>query len=128
VTRLRKMMLKELQRGNYSQITTHNYLPVVADFAKYFGKSLDKLGPYEIRTYQAYLLRERKVTPGTAVNCVAALRFFFVKTLERHQFRDFLPTLRIGAGYQRCRRHARALSGRASSRYGLPTRSRAAVR
>jgi hypothetical protein len=86
VTRLRKMMLKELQRGNYSQITTHNYLPVVADFAKYFGKSLDKLGPYEIRTYQAYLLRERKVTPGTAVNCVAALRFFFVKTLERHQF------------------------------------------
>jgi hypothetical protein len=33
------MMLKELQRRNYSQITTHDYLPVVADFAKYFGKS-----------------------------------------------------------------------------------------
>jgi hypothetical protein len=80
------MMLKELQRRNYSQITTHDYLPVVADFAKYFAKSPDKLGPYELRTYQAYLLRERKVTPGTAVNCVAALRFFFVKTLERHQF------------------------------------------
>jgi site-specific recombinase XerD len=25
------------------------------------------------------------------VNCVAALRFFFVKTLKRHQFREFLP-------------------------------------
>ena len=25
------------------------------------------------------------------VNRVAALRFFFVKTLKRHQFRDFLP-------------------------------------
>jgi len=36
-------------------------------------------------------LRERKVTPGTVVNWVAALRFFFVKTLKRHQFRDFLP-------------------------------------
>jgi integrase/recombinase XerD len=91
VTRLRKMMLEELQRRNYSQITTRNYLRVVADFAKYFGKSPDKLGPNELRTYQAYLLRERKVTPGTAVNCVAALRFFFVKTLKRHQFRDFLP-------------------------------------
>ena len=25
------------------------------------------------------------------VNQVAALRFFFVKTLKRHQFREFLP-------------------------------------
>src|ERR1700730_10016301 len=85
------MMLKELQRRNYSQITTHDYLPVVAGFARHFGKSPDQLGPNELRSYQAYLLRERKVTPGTAVNCVAALRFFFVKTLKRHQFREFLP-------------------------------------
>jgi len=91
VTRLRKMMLEELQRRNYSAITTRNYLRVVADFAKYFGKSPDKLGPNELRTYQAYLLQDRKLTPGTVVNRVAALRFFFVKTLKRHQFRDFLP-------------------------------------
>ena len=90
MTRLRKMML-ELQRRNCSQITTRNYLLVVADFARYFGKSPDKLGPNELRTYQAYLLHERKLTPGTVVNRVAALRFFFVKTLKRHQFRDFLP-------------------------------------
>jgi len=85
------MMLEELQRRNYSQITTRNYLRFVTDFAKYFGKSPDKLGPNELRTYQAYLLRDRKLTPGTAVNCVAALRFFFVKTLKRHQYREFLP-------------------------------------
>ena len=91
MTRLRMMMLEELQRRNYSAITTRNYLRVVADFAKYFGKSPDKLGPNELRTYQAYLLRERKLTPGTVVNWVAALRFSFVKTLKRHQFRDFLP-------------------------------------
>ncbi len=91
MTRLRKMMLEELQRRNYSAITTRNYLRVVADFAKYFGKSPDKLGPNELRTYQAYLLQDRKLTPGTVVNRVAALRFFFVKTLKRHQFRDFLP-------------------------------------
>ncbi len=91
MTRLRKMMLEELQRRNYSTITTRNYLRVVADFAKYFGKSPDKLGPNELRSYQAYLLQDRKLTPGTVVNRVAALRFFFVKTLKRHQFRDFLP-------------------------------------
>src|SRR5438067_9940827 len=84
-------MLEELQRRNYSAITTRNYLRVVTDFAKHFGKSPDKLGLNELRTYQAYLLRERKLTPGTVINQVAALRFFFVKTLKRHQFRDFLP-------------------------------------
>jgi integrase/recombinase XerD len=91
VTRLRKMMLEELQRRNYSEITTRNYLRVVSDFARHFGKSPDKLGDNELRTYQAYLLKVRKLTPGTVVNWVAALRFFFVKTLKRHQFRNFLP-------------------------------------
>ena len=91
MTRLRKMMLEELQRRNYSAITTRNYLRVVTEFAKYFGKSPDKLGANELRTYQAYLLTECKLTPGTVVNRVAALRFFFVKTLKRHQFREFLP-------------------------------------
>ena len=91
MTRLRKMMLEELQRRNYSTITTRNYLRVVTEFANYFGKPPDRLGLNELRTYQAYLLQERKLTPGSVVNQVAALRFFFVKTLKRHQFRDFLP-------------------------------------
>jgi len=84
-------MLEELQRRNYSEITTRKYLQYVTEFARHFGKSPDQLGPNELRSYQAYLLQERKVTPGTAVICVAALRFFFIKTLKRHQFREFLP-------------------------------------
>jgi integrase/recombinase XerD len=91
MTGLRKMMLEELQRRNYSEITTRKYLQYVTAFARHFGKSPDQLGPNELRSYQAYLLQERKVTPGTAVNWVAALRFFFIKTLKRHQFREFLP-------------------------------------
>jgi site-specific recombinase XerD len=85
------MMLEELQRRNYSETTTRKYLQYVTAFARHFGKPPDQLGPDELRHYQAYLLQERKVTPGTAVNCVAALRFFFIKTLKRHQFREFLP-------------------------------------
>ena len=60
-------------------------------FAQYFGKSPDKLGPSELRSYQAYLLKERKLAVGTVVARVAALRFFFVRTLKRHQFREDLP-------------------------------------
>jgi hypothetical protein len=53
MTRLRKMMLEELQRRDYSEITTRKYLKVVSDFAKHFGRSPDKLGPNELRSYQA---------------------------------------------------------------------------
>ena len=33
VTQLRKMMLEELQRRNYSKTTTRSYLQIVRDFA-----------------------------------------------------------------------------------------------
>jgi hypothetical protein len=58
-------------------------LQTVADFARHFGKSPDKLGPNELRSYQAYLLGDRKLAVGTVVGLVAALRFFFNKTLKR---------------------------------------------
>jgi integrase/recombinase XerD len=91
VTRLRQMMLEELQRSNYSKSTTRYYLQAVANFARHFGKSPDKLGPDELRTYQAYLLRDRKLAVGTVVARVAALRFFFIRTLKRREFREDLP-------------------------------------
>ncbi len=91
MTRLRKMMLEELERRNYSAETTRRYMRYVERFAQHFGKSPDKLGPDHLRSYQAYLLRELKLCPGSVENHVAALRFFFVRTLRRHEFREFLP-------------------------------------
>jgi site-specific recombinase XerD len=85
------MMLEELERRNYSAGTTRRYLRFVERFAQHFGKSPDKLGPDDLRSYQAYLLRELKLCPGSVENHVAALRFFYVRTLRRHQFREFLP-------------------------------------
>ena len=49
MTHLRKLMLDELQRRNYSQTTVTSYIKTVADFAKYFHRSPDQLGPDEIR-------------------------------------------------------------------------------
>jgi integrase/recombinase XerD len=91
VTHLRKMMLEELQRRNYSDSTARGYLSAVAAFAQYFGKSPDQLGPNDLRRYQAYLLKKRKLAVGTVIARVAALRFFFVRTLKRHEFRQDLP-------------------------------------
>src|SRR5262252_4437339 len=84
-------MLEELERRNYSAGTIRRYLRFVERFAQHFGKSPDKLGPEHLRSYQAYLLQQRKLCPGTVENHVAALRFFYLRTLHRHEFRQFLP-------------------------------------
>ncbi len=61
MTRLRKLMLEELQRRNFSSETIRGYLGTVERFAKYFGKPPDRLGPDHIRQWQADLLHERKL-------------------------------------------------------------------
>ena len=57
MTHLRQRMLDELQRRNYSQSTARCYIHAVEDFAKYFHRSPERLGPEHIRQYQAYLFR-----------------------------------------------------------------------
>jgi site-specific recombinase XerD len=83
MTALRKRMLEELQRRNYSPETARLYVGTVKEFARYFGKSPDKLGQEDLRQYQLYLLNERKLTVATIVARIAALRFVFVKVLRR---------------------------------------------
>jgi site-specific recombinase XerD len=77
------MMLEELERRNYSQGTRRSYLRVVEQFARYFHRSPEQLGPAEIREYQAQLFRVRKLTPNSVVVHNAALRFLFVHVLKR---------------------------------------------
>ncbi len=83
MTRLRKMMLEELERRNYSEATTRCYIRTVEDFSKRFKRSPDCLGPEHIREYQAELFKKRKLSPGTVTQRLAALRFFYIKTLKK---------------------------------------------
>jgi Phage integrase, N-terminal SAM-like domain len=54
VTQLRQKMLEELQRRNYSHRTAKTYIRIVRDFAEHFHQPPDKLGPEQIRQYQAH--------------------------------------------------------------------------
>src|SRR5437660_175458 len=76
-------MLEELQRRNYAQHTTRSYIRAVEDFARYFNCSPDRLGPRHIREYQAELFEKRKLSAGSVAVRLAALRFFYCKTLRR---------------------------------------------
>jgi integrase/recombinase XerD len=83
VTHLRKIMLEELQLRNYAQNTIRHYLRAVEDFARHFNCSPDRLGPRHIREYQAELFEKRKLSANSVGQHLAALRFFYIKTLRK---------------------------------------------
>ena len=92
MTHLRKAMLEELQRRNLSPITTRIYLRAVEEFARYYNKPPDRLGPKHIRQYQAHLFTDRKLDAISVAQQLSALRFFFLKTLKRPWIVEDLPT------------------------------------
>lgn len=91
MTDLRKLMLEELERRNYSQATVRAYLAAVEDFARYFHRRPDQLSPDHIRQYQAYLFRERKLTANSVTQRLGALRFFYIKTLKQSWSVELTP-------------------------------------
>jgi site-specific recombinase XerD len=88
-------MLDELQRRNYSPTTIQYYIRAVEDFAQYFGKRPDHLTREHMREYHLHLFRDRKLSPKTVGLHIAALRFFFVKTLRRPYVQLDLPYPRM---------------------------------
>ena len=95
MTRLRQLMLEELQRRNYSKATARIYVRSVKEFAEFFGRSPARLGPEHIRQYQVYLLKNRKLSPNTVAQRAAALRFLYVKTLRRRYLPEHIPYPKI---------------------------------
>src|SRR5271154_2965174 len=95
MTHLRKMMLEELQRRNYAQSTVVAYISALQEFGQYFGTPPDQLGPDHIRQFQLHLLRDRKLAANTVKQRMAAVQFFFARTLKRPYLREDFPYPKI---------------------------------
>src|SRR6516162_10033118 len=92
MTILRRRMIDDMKIRNLSPLTQASYLQQVTQFACYFGKSPDLLGPEDIRIYQIYLTNEKKLAPASIHVAIAALRFFYKVTLKKDWiFREILP-------------------------------------
>jgi len=94
MTQLRQRMLEDMQIRNLSKVTQKRYLYRVAAFAKYFRRSPEQLGPEEIRRYQVYLLKDKKLSSSTLNVTVCALRFLYKVTLKRNWDLDRIPHAR----------------------------------
>jgi len=86
MTHLRQRMQEDLRLRNFSERTIRRYTEVVAEFARYFHKSPDQLGPEHVRTFLLYLLNERKLAWGTIQGARSALKFVYMRTLKQTWF------------------------------------------
>ena len=102
MTQLRQKMLEELQRRNYSHRTAKLYLRIVRDFAQYFHRSPDKLGPEQIRQYQANLFHTRKLTAASVASHASALRFFSSRRCVAIFYPSSSPSPNARSGCRRC--------------------------
>jgi integrase/recombinase XerD len=94
MTPLRLRMLQDMQLRNFAPATQKHYIAHVAAFARYFGKSPDQLDLEAIRQYQLFLLQERKLSAEAVNQCLSALKFLYLVTLEMPWTKEYFSYAR----------------------------------
>lgn len=85
-------MLEDMEIRNFSQKTQETYLQQVSQFARHFRRSPEGLGPADIRLYQLYLTKEKKLATSSIQIATCALRFLYSVTMKRPwDVEDVLP-------------------------------------
>jgi integrase/recombinase XerD len=92
MTSLRQRMTEDMQVRNLALNTQTSYVQQVSLFARHFHKSPEQLGLEDIRAYQVYLTNEKKLSAGSVLIAVAALRFLYKVSLKKDwSFEDAIP-------------------------------------
>ena len=93
ITPLRQRMLDDMALRNMSPNTQKVYTYAIANYARFFGQSPDKLGPEDVRLYRLHLIK--RGLKATSINpIVGALRFFYGITLGRKDVAADIPFAR----------------------------------
>lgn len=91
MTPLRQRMIEDMQLRNLTPATQRSYVHYVAEYARYFQLSPEKLDVEAIHQYLLYLLNERKCSPESVNTCVSALKFLYLTTLEMPWTDEYFP-------------------------------------
>lgn len=91
MTPLRQRMIEDMRVRNLSPNTQQLYIDRVARFARYFGKSPELLGPEDVRTYQVYLIHQKRASSSALQQTVCALRFLYRNTLGKEWALPYIP-------------------------------------
>lgn len=95
MTNLRRRMLLDMQARNLADETQRSYIHYVAGYAKFFNTPPDQLGLEQVTEYQAYLLRDKRLS-AQSVNCFsAAAQFFYTVTLGKEWTSRQFPRAKV---------------------------------
>jgi integrase/recombinase XerD len=83
MTTLRAQLMRELTLRGSSPRTIESYVSYVADLARHYGQSPDRLSDEQIKAYLFGLHTQRQLSASTINVAVNALRFFFLHVLQR---------------------------------------------
>jgi integrase/recombinase XerD len=97
MTPLRQRFIEDMLLRGLAPTTQRSYIHYVADFAKYYNTSPDKLDLEAVRQYQIYLLNERKMAPQSVNAFTAAVQFLYLVTLEMPWGKHCFSRVRVGS-------------------------------
>jgi site-specific recombinase XerD len=76
-------MIEDMQLHGLTSGTRDSYVRAVRLLAEHFNRPPDQLTDEQLREFFLYLMRERGLAKATLINYRAAIKFFFVTTLQR---------------------------------------------
>jgi integrase/recombinase XerD len=82
MTPLRQRMIEDMRIRNLSPLTIKLYIDAVIKFSQFFHKSPALLGPEDVRTYQLYLINQKKASWSAFNIAISALRFLYTVSLK----------------------------------------------
>ena len=97
MTPLRKRFTEDMQLRGLAPTTQRSYLHYVAEFAKYFNLSPDRLDLEAVRQYEIHLLEERRMSPASVNTFVSAIQFLYLVTLEMPWEKHCFPRVRVAS-------------------------------
>jgi len=95
MTPLKQRFIEDMQMRGLAPTTQRSYIHYVADFAKFYNTSPDKLDLEAIRQYEMHLINERKMSPQSVNTFVAAVQFLYTVTLEMPWGKECFPRVRV---------------------------------
>lgn len=94
MTPLRQRFIEDMHLRGLAPTTQRSYIHYVAEFAKFYNTSPERLDLEAVRQYQLYLIHEKKLSPESINTFVSAVQFLYQVTLEMPWGKECFPRLR----------------------------------
>ena len=96
MTPMRKRMIHELELHRKSPRTIEAYVTAVAQLARHYGRSPDRISLEQVREFLHHLIAQRKLAFSSCNQKLAGIRFFYRHVLGQEKFDLRVPAKRSG--------------------------------